>query len=175
MLKPTHFVTAARVVLAVGSLTVTVLALGPFQGAERMFGLSDKAAHALAFGGLLAIAFLAFPRMRRADLTIAALVLGGAIEAAQLFGDRSANVLDWLADAAGILAVYAVSMTETIRATVRAHGALTFDEINARDRRQASYRAAGAFEPPSEPEEAKERARTFADRASRRFPPRPIR
>lgn len=175
MFKPVHFVNAARVALLVGSLTVTVLTLGPFQDAEQIFGLSETAAHALAFGGLLAIAFLAFPRMRRVDLTIAAIVLSGAVEAAQLLGDRGVNVMDWLADVAGLLAVYAVSMTETLRAATRAHGELTFDQIAVLDRRQASYRQAGTFEPPTEPEEAKERARTFADRASRRFPPRQIR
>jgi VanZ family protein len=170
MLKPIHFVTAARVVLLVGSLAVTVLALGPFQGAEKIFGLSDKAAHAIALGGLLAIAFLAFPRMRRADLTIAALALGGAIEAAQLFDSRSASVLDWLADAAGILAVYAVSMTETIRRTARVQGDRTFAEIAAADRRQVSRRQAKVLEPAAAAEEAKERALSFAERAARRFP-----
>ena len=175
MLKPVHLVSAARVALLVGSLTVTVLTLGPFQGAERIFGLNDKAAHALAFGGLLAISFLAFPRMRRADLTIAALVLGGSIEVAQLFDHRSASVLDWLADAAGILAVYAVSMIEMVRRTAREQGDLTFDQIAAADRRKVSYRNAGAFKPASAPEEAKARARDFAERASRRFPQRPVR
>ena len=80
MLKPVHFVAAARLALLVGSLTVAVLTLGPFQGAERMFGLNDKAAHAIAFGGLLAISFLAFPRMRRNDLAIAAPRTSAAVE-----------------------------------------------------------------------------------------------
>jgi len=140
MLKPTHLVIAARIVLLVGSLTVTVLTLGPFQGAEQIFGLSDKAAHALAFGGLVAIAFLAFPRMRRADLTVAALVLGAAVEVAQLFDHRSASLLDWLADAAGVLAVYGVSMIETVRRMAREQPDLTLSQIAERDQRRRRRR-----------------------------------
>ena len=54
MVKPVHFVAAARFALLAGSLTVAALTLGPFQGAEGHFGLTDKEAHAIAFGGLLA-------------------------------------------------------------------------------------------------------------------------
>jgi VanZ family protein len=167
MLKPVHLVTTARIALLVGSLTVTVLTLGPFQGAEQIFGLSDKAAHALAFGGLMAIAFLAFPRMRRADLTIAALVLGAAVEVAQLFDHRSASVLDWLADAAGILAVYGASMIETVRGMAREHGDLTLAQIAELDQRRRKRRRATTFEPASSTTNG---ASSFAERAARRFP-----
>jgi hypothetical protein len=101
MLTPNHVVTTARAVLALGAVTVAVLTLGPFQGAEQIFGLTDKAAHAIAFGGLTAISFAAFPRMRRADLARTALILGAGIEVAQLFGHRSASIMDWGADASG--------------------------------------------------------------------------
>lgn len=167
MLKPSHFVVAARVALVLGSVTVAVLTLGPFQGAEQIFGLNDKAAHAIAFGGLLAIAFLAFPRMRRTDLVIAALILGGAVEIAQLFDNRSASVLDWLADAGGILTIYAASMIETVRKMARDQGELTFNEIAAMDRRRTPRRASAVFEPRT-----RQDAPSFAQRASRHFPVR---
>lgn len=171
MFKPVHFVTAARVALVTGSLLVAVLALGPFQGAERYFGLNDKAAHALAFGGLLAVSFLAFPRMRRNDLAIAALVLGAAVEVAQLFGHRSASVLDWLADAAGVAVIYGASMIETVRKMAREQGEMTFAQIAALDRRQERPRPVVAFEPLTiDPETAV--ALSFAERAARRFPVR---
>ena len=166
MFKPVHCVAAARLVLLAGSLTVTVLTLGPFQGLEQVFGLSDKAAHALAFGGLLAVSFLAFPRMRRNDLAVAALVLGAAIEVAQLFDHRSASVLDWLADAAGVLTVYGASMIETVRKMAREQGELTFAQIAAMDRRRGRRRRATAFAP------AATEAASFAERAARRFPVR---
>lgn len=167
MFKPVHFVTAARVALLVGSLTVAVLTLGPFQGLEQVFGLNDKAAHAIAFGGLLAISFLAFPRMRRNDLAVAALVLGAAVEVAQLFDHRSASVLDWLADAAGVLTVYGASMIETVRKMAREQGDLTFAQIAAMDRRRGRRRRATAFQPESSPDVV-----SFAERAARRFPAR---
>lgn len=169
MLKPVHFVAAARLALLVGSLTVAVLTLGPFQGAERMFGLNDKAAHAIAFGGLLAISFLAFPRMRRNDLAIAALVLGAAVEVAQLLDHRSASVLDWLADAAGVATIYAASMIETVRKMAREQGDLTLAQIAAMDRRRARRRQAAAFEPASDVTTGE---LSFAERAARRFPAR---
>lgn len=167
MAKPAHVVTASRVALLAGSLAVAVLALGPFNGAERAFGLNDKTAHALAFGGLLAIAFLAFPRMRRADLTVAALILGAAVEVAQIFDHRTASLLDWLADAAGICAVYGASMIENVRKLAREQSDVAFSEIAAMDRRRAGRRAV-AFEPA----EGASGASSFAERAARRFPAR---
>lgn len=173
MLKPSHFVIAARGVLVMGGLAVAVLALGPFQGAERLVGLSDKTAHALAFGGLLAVSFLAFPRSRRSDLAIAALVLGAGVEIAQLFGHRSASLLDWLADAAGVATIYGASMIETVRKMARDHGGKTFAEIAALDRRRAPRRPLVTFAPAQTKAEATSRTHdTFAQRAARRFPVR---
>lgn len=170
MFKPAHFVTAARATLVIGSLTVAVLALGPFQGAERYFGLNDKAAHVIAFGGLLAVSFLAFPRMRRNDLAIAALVLGAGVEIAQLFGDRSASVLDWMADAAGVGVIYGASMIETVRKLAREQGDLTFSQIAALNRRQPRRRPVVAFEPTVAAEPEAGVVLSFAKRAARRFP-----
>lgn len=135
MFKPAYFVVAARVSLLIGTLSVVVLTLGPFQGAESNFGLNDKEAHAIAFGGLLAASFLAFPRMRRNDLLLSALVIGAAIEVAQNITGRDGNVADWLADAMGILLVHGASLIETFRKLVRESGHLTFSQIQAMDRR----------------------------------------
>lgn len=174
MVKPVHLVAAARVTLLLGALTVTVLILGPFQGAERIFGLNDKAAHALAFGGLLSVSFLAFPRMRRSDLALAALVLGAATEAAQIIAHRDGNLPDWLADAFGIAVVHGASMIESVRKMAREQGDLTFAQISAMDRRRIRRRPVAAFEPAKAdgwPAEAGV-ALSFAKRAARRFPPR---
>ncbi len=113
MLTPNHVVTTARAVLVVGALTAAVLMLGPWPGLEQVFGLSDKAAHAIAFGALVAVSFLAFPRMRRNDLAIAAIMLGASVEVAQLFtADRSASIGDLLADTAGVSIIYLASHIE---------------------------------------------------------------
>ncbi len=174
MFKPVHFVTAARLTLLVGSLTVAVLTLGPFQGAESHFGLTDKEAHAIAFGGLLAVSFMAFPRMRRNDLMIASLVMGAAVEVAQTIAGRDGNVADWLADSAGILAVYGASMIETVRKMAREQGDLTFAQIFAMDRRRGRRRQVVAFQPTEPQAEAAQTGvvLSFAERAARRFPTR---
>lgn len=171
MLKPNYFVITARGLLLIGGLAVAVLALGPFQGAERLIGLGDKSAHAIAFGGLLAVSFLAFPRSRRSDLAIAALVLGAGVEVAQLLGHRSASPLDWLADAAGVATIYGASMIETVRKMARGHGHKTFAEIAASDRRRTARRPSISFAPAqTKAESGSTGYDTFAQRAARRFP-----
>jgi VanZ family protein len=110
--------------------------LGPFQGAERHFGLNDFAAHAIAFYGLACLCFLAGPRLRRNDLALVLLALGAAAEVAQAAVGRSASFHDLAADAVGILAAWAPSQIETLRtlARERPHQPL---------RRRASDRPAG--------------------------------
>lgn len=168
MLTPNHVVTIARAGLLIGVLTVTTLTLGPFQGAEHIFGLTDKSAHAIAFGILTAVSFLAFPRMRRADLARTALILGAGIEAAQLFGDRSASLGDWAADAVGVLTVYGSSLIESVRQTAREQGSVPFTTLAAGDRRRVRKTAKGVLTPAVE-QDGESPAR-FADRAARRFP-----
>lgn len=173
MLTPNHVVTTARAVLVVGALTAAVLMLGPWPGLEQVFGLSDKAAHAIAFGALVAVSFLAFPRMRRNDLAIAAIMLGASVEVAQLFtADRSASIGDLLADTAGVSIIYLASHIENLRALARQRGAATFADIAAQDRRRGARRLApviqAAFPMPAEAEA--EPSASFASRAARRFP-----
>ncbi len=170
MLTPNHVVIAARAVLILGALTAATLMLGPFQGAEAAFGLTDKSAHAIAFGGLTAVSFAAFPRMRRWDLARAALILGAAAEVAQMFGDRSASLGDWTADAVGVLTVYGSSLIESARKMARDHGDLAFSTIAAMDRRQPR-KIGKAIMTPIVASEGERPAR-FADRAAKRFPPR---
>ena len=176
MLTPNHVVTTARIALVTGALTAATLMLGPWPGLEQVFGLSDKAAHTIAFGGLVAISFLAFPRMRRNDLALAAVLLGASIEVAQLFtADRSGSFGDLFADCAGVAVVYLCSQIESVRAQARKHGSMSFAEIAARDRRRGARRPSpattAAFEPPAQATRT-ERSADFADRASRHFPSR---
>ena len=170
MLTPNHVVIAARAVLVFGAVTATILMLGPFQGMEAIFGLTDKSAHAIAFGGLTAVSFAAFPRMRRSDLARAALILGGAAEVAQMFGGRSASLADWAADAVGIVTVYGSSLIESARKMAREHGALPFSTITAMDRR-ARIKTGKTVIAPIAASDCEQPTR-FADRAARRFPRR---
>ena len=173
MLTPNHVVTTARAVLVAGALAVAVLTLGPYQGLEHVFGLSDKVAHALAFGGLLAVSFVAFPRMRRSDLAIAAVMLGASVEVAQLFTpDRSASLADLAADAVGVCVIHFASQIESLRALARQRGGARFSDIMAQDRRRGARRPAlVAKSAPSSPTRASdgERPVRFANRASQHF------
>ena len=176
MLTPNHVVTTARAVLVIGALTAATLMLGPWPGLEQVFGLSDKAAHAIAFGGLVAISFLAFPRMRRNDLAMAAILLGASVEVAQLFtADRSGSFGDLFADTAGVAIVHLCSQIESLRAQARKHGAMSFADIAARDHRRGARRPSlatkAAFDPPMQATRT-ERSADFAYRASRHFPSR---
>jgi len=174
MLTPNHVVTTARAVLVTGVLAAAVLMLGPWPGLERSFGLSDKAAHMIAFGGLVATSFLAFPRMRRNDLAIAAVLLGASVEVAQLFtADRGASIGDLLADTAGVGVVYLASHIEHLRAMARQRGSATFADIAAQDRRRGARRPAVVVRtvfPVTEEAVETERPAGFASRAARRFP-----
>ncbi len=173
MLTPNRIVIAARAVLLLGSIVAAILMLGPFQGMEQMFNLSDKTAHALAFGGLTAISFLAFPGMRRADLVRTALVMGAAVEVVQMFdAGRSASVADWAADAVGIMTVYGSSLIEGVRKMAREHGNVSFATLSKMDRRRSRKRAKVAFK-PGQPAHG-QRSTRFADRAAQRFPIREL-
>ena len=176
MLTPNHVVTTARAVLVAGALTAAVLMLGPWPGLEQVFGLSDKAAHAIAFGALVAVSFVAFPRMRRNDLALAAVLLGASVELAQLFtADRSGSLGDLFADALGVGAVHLASHIEALRAQARKRGSVAFQDIAAQERRHRRPKRRPAqviqvaFPPTGDAAEA-DRPTSFANRAARRFP-----
>jgi VanZ family protein len=113
--------TTARGLLLLGAAVAAVLMLGPFQGAERYFGLTDFAAHAIAFYGLCCLWFLAGPRLRRNDVALVLIALGAAAEAAQGAVGRSMSLSDFLADAVGVFAAWAPSQIETLRQFAREH------------------------------------------------------
>lgn len=173
MLTPNHVVKLARIALVGGAATATVLMLGPWPGLEQAFGLSDKAAHAIAFGALTALSFVAFPRMRRNDLALAAVMLGASVEVAQLFAtQRSASFGDLGADALGVAIIHVASHIESFRSMARKRGYFTFDEIAQQDRRRRRSRRPAiqtGLQSSSEVAEAPAPS-SFAARASRRYP-----
>ncbi|MBI1682518.1 VanZ family protein [Caulobacter hibisci] len=174
MLTPNHVVTIAKTVLFLGAATAVTLMLGPFQHLEEVIGLSDKTAHAIAFGALTSLSFLSFPRMRRTDLAIAAVMLGASIEIAQLFTHRSASFGDLAADAIGVGVVFLASHIEAVRRDARERGKMTFAEMAAQDqRRRRRRRDAAAAKPTTISAMATERSAPrggFAARASAHFP-----
>ncbi len=117
MLTPNHVVTTARAVLVVGALTAAVLMLGPGRAWSRCSASATRRPTPSPSGPWCAVSFLAFPRMRRNDLAIAAIMLWASVEVAQLFtADRSASIGDLLADTAGVPIIYLASHIENLRA-----------------------------------------------------------
>jgi len=85
-------------------LVMTILFLVPQQFVSSgIFDWWDKAQHALAFGVLMLLGFLAYPRAFW-KVAIALILYGVAIEVIQSWtGWRSGEVLDAVADAVGVL------------------------------------------------------------------------
>jgi VanZ family protein len=82
-----------------------VLMLGPFQGLESATGLNDKLMHAGAFAVVTAGMFLNLRSMTRVQIAGLAFLLGIGVEIIQGMTGRDMDVLDALADLAGILIV----------------------------------------------------------------------
>ncbi|WP_374389134.1 vanz family protein [Brevundimonas sp.] len=121
-----------RLGLGLFLLVLAALTLGPFQGLERRLGLSDAAAHAIAFYGLSLALFAAAPRSRRSDLALCAFGVGVLIEALQALVGRSLSLSDLAADAAGVLAAFAPAYIERTRTRLRRG---TGADVGFRDRR----------------------------------------
>jgi hypothetical protein len=90
-------------------VAITILALLPIDMLTApVFNWWDKAQHAAAFAVLTAMGLAAFPD-RAGRMAVGLVFYGGAIELAQLgVGWRFGEWQDLLADAAGVLAVWAV-------------------------------------------------------------------
>jgi len=65
---------------------------------------SDKLQHLIAFAGLTALAAAAYPRTRLVKIAIGMAVYGALVEIVQSIPalNRQAELLDWVADIAGI-------------------------------------------------------------------------
>jgi VanZ family protein len=98
---------------------ITIVALGPFQGAEQSFGLTDKEAHFATFYGLTFMALAAMPRIRKWDVAVAAVGFGGLIEVMQTLTGRDGEIMDWVADCFGIVMAVAPMYIEGFRMWAR--------------------------------------------------------
>lgn len=92
------------------SIAVAVLSLLPAdQLPPQTLNIWDKAQHALGFAALTVSGMLAYPHRQRV-LVSGLLAFGAAIECAQASTTwRQGDVLDWLADAVGIVVIVVVA------------------------------------------------------------------
>ncbi len=115
-MTPSRYLLFARLGFGALCLTATALMLvKSFQGLEAVFGLNDKAAHALAFYGLSLSLFAVAPRSRRQDLCLLAVAAALLIEVLQHFTGRSMSIGDFLAGTGGVAAAWAPGKAEDIR------------------------------------------------------------
>lgn len=147
MLTPRRIILAARLFFVFAATGMAVLMLGPFQGLEQVFGLNDKAAHAIAFYGVAVGLFLIAPKRRRDDLALFVVAAALGAELLQAFTGRSVSVTDFLAGAAGVAAAWLPGRIEQLREAVRRHPDLTLTEIAHISRRSRNVRAAAARRP----------------------------
>ena len=106
----------ARILLVLAAVVCGVGMITPaLQGVEKAFVPADKAAHFIAFYGLTALMMAAFPKNRRLEITLAAVLLGGAIEVAQMVTHRGVSLSDLAADAAGAFAVWVPMWLQSLR------------------------------------------------------------
>ena len=108
----------ARVAFWVCLLGVVVLSLTPVQQLPpQVLNLWDKAQHAGGFAVLTLLGLWAYPQ-RAVTLLAAMLALGVGIEVAQsATGWRYGDVADWVADAVGVAAAYALwRLLQVVRA-----------------------------------------------------------
>jgi len=99
-----------RLVFWIGATTVTVLSLLPQSALPPLPDINDKIEHASAYLALALVAGPAWPRLAdHARTAIALILLGGAIEIAQLWvPGRSAEWGDFAADTIGVVLGVAV-------------------------------------------------------------------
>jgi VanZ family protein len=100
-MRTEHWRAACRWAFAAALVVVMALALAPPRFPIPTTGW-DKANHALTFAALALLGFASYPQ-RKAAVLAALLAYGGAIELLQGLTDyRSAEWLDWAADAIGL-------------------------------------------------------------------------
>ena len=119
-MRTRHLLLLTRAGLALAAAAACALLFGPYQGIEARVFLSDKEAHVVGFYGLSGLLFLAFPRSRRGELSLALLVLAAGSEIVQGLVGRDADLRDFAADACGVLAVNAPCWAERVRGLCRA-------------------------------------------------------
>lgn len=101
MSKP--IVTGFRALLVVYAVGLIVVLTGPFQGVERNFGIEDKSAHALAFYVLTLVAIYGLPQLRKLEVALLAICVGGLMEIVQHFTGREFSFSDAFANSVGVI------------------------------------------------------------------------
>lgn len=140
MLTPRHALFLLRLLAVAGTVGLVILLLGPYQGLELRFGMTDKPAHAIAAFFFTQALFMVAPGWRRLDLALIVLLLGALVEVAQGATGRSMSISDFAADGLGVSVALVPGLIEQLRRHVRTSPDVAFAEIRKGDRRQSRGR-----------------------------------
>lgn len=157
MPTPRHVLILARILFVIGATGVVVLMLGPYQGLELRFGMTDKPAHAIAAFFATQALFAIAPRWRRLDLALAVLLGGALMEMAQGLTGRSMSMTDFAADALGVGVALMPGLIEQLRYHVRRSPNVSFADLRRVDRRKPRRRTKAGGEQPQTPAVARTR------------------
>ena len=92
--------------LALLIFTILFLVPTPYLPDDALFHWWDKAQHALVFAGLMILGVIAYPK-EIIKVASGLLIYGASIEVIQsLTGWRSGDLLDWYADAIGVVLIW---------------------------------------------------------------------
>jgi VanZ family protein len=103
-------------------LVLCTALFGPFGGAEKSIGVTDKLMHAAAFGATFLCASLCFPRRPLYLVAIAVSLFGGLTEIIQGMTGRDADLLDWVADSIGVALAWSTMFIAQIRQRLGSEG-----------------------------------------------------
>jgi hypothetical protein len=99
-------------------------------------GLARPPIHFLFGYGALSLALLSFPRLRRADMLLVAVVQFAMMEAVRLYLGQPDAVALLAVDLAGLGAAFLPTELEYHRRLARTHRFISFGDIRANDRRR---------------------------------------
>ena len=108
-----------RLCLGLALVMTGAILFGPLTSLPSKLGVTKLESHALAFFVITALSLLAMPRMRKWDLALICLALGGLSELIQPYLGRDCEALNGWSDALGVGLAVGPMMLEPLRALMR--------------------------------------------------------
>lgn len=134
---PMSVVYTARTLLGVLlSGAIAAIYSQSYMGNDNVFVTSFLAHFAVLFL-TTALTYVAFPKMRRSDLTLGLIAVCGALELVQFAFGQHGSLTVWLVDASGALCFLASTEVEQLRRLARTKSYVSFSDLRLEDRRRS--------------------------------------
>lgn len=147
MITPSHSLTLARLVLAVGAVAFAICTLWGASADPRLAFVQTQVAQVLFHYVATLLAFAALPKRRRNDLAL--LIAGYAVlvQLAGLIVGREFSLLNLVLAFFGVAGALAPSFIERFREAYRSHPFTPISDIRALDERRRKNARRLAFAP----------------------------